>query len=132
MTLQNDRSDRGTADSADDGWEPDPVFVSGRREAKWILLMWVTCLAWTITVCSNMGYLDPAAPDIDPQTMTLVFGLPRWVFWGIALPWMISNVVSIWFCVCYMRDADLGVDAAEHPEGHDASGSHASGQEVPA
>ncbi|MCA9060393.1 MAG: hypothetical protein KDA85_17910 [Planctomycetaceae bacterium] len=104
----------------DDEWEPDPVFVSGRREAKWILLMWASCFAWTILVCGRIGYLDPTGDPINPETMPLVLGLPRWVFWGIAFPWLIANVVSIWFCLGYMKDADLGEDAAEAGFQHDS------------
>ena len=87
----------------DEQFELDPIFVSSRREAGWILLMWAACFAWTLTACGLSGYPD----DVDPETFPTLFGIPRWVAIGIAVPWMISNVVTIWFCLRVMKDGDL-------------------------
>jgi len=94
---------------ADPDLEPDPLFVASFREARWILLMWLSCFAWTLTVCLNFGYPE----TVDPQNFPTVFGIPAWVAWGIAFPWLIANAVTIWFCLCVMEDADLGEDVAE-------------------
>jgi hypothetical protein len=84
--------------------EPDPLFVASLREARWILLMWLSCFVWALTVCLNFGYPD----TVDPLNFPTVFGIPAWVAWGIAFPWLIANVVTIWFCLFVMEDADLG------------------------
>ncbi|MCP4783820.1 MAG: DUF997 family protein [Fuerstiella sp.] len=94
---------------ADPDLQPDPLFVASFREARWILLMWLSCFAWTLTVCLSFGYPE----TVDPHNFPTVLGIPAWVAWGIALPWLIANVVTIWFCLFVMEDADLGEDAGE-------------------
>ena len=94
-------------------YEPDPLYTSGLREGKWILLMWVSCFVWTLAVCLTQGYPD----SVDPTNFPTVFGIPSWVAWGIAFPWLIADAVTIWFCLTQMEDADLGVDPAPEDEG---------------
>ena len=95
------------ANVEDEGeYEPDPLFTNSLHEAKWILAMWVTCFVWTLTVCLTQGYPD----SVTPETFPTVFGIPAWVAYGIALPWCIANVVTIVFCLAYMKDGDLGDD----------------------
>ena len=36
--------------------------------------------------------------------------LPDWVFWGVAFPWGLCLLLSVWFCFRYMADDDLGQD----------------------
>lgn len=83
--------------------QPDPIFVTGLREAKWILFMWLCCFIWTMSYCINNGYQT----EVDPANFPTVFGIPEWVAWGIGLPWIIANVVTIAFCFGYMQDGDL-------------------------
>ena len=35
-------------------------------------------------------------------------GMPRWVFWGIFMPWLFVDAVTIWFVFFFMKDDDLG------------------------
>lgn len=106
----------------DPDYEPDPLFVNSLHEARWILLMWVVCLIWTLSVCLNSGYPD----TVTPETFPLVMGIPAWVAYGIALPWVLANIVTISFCLGYMKDGDLGedpaVDSAKHADSLTASG----------
>lgn len=90
-------------------YELDPFFLTSRREARWILLMWVACFIWTLTVCGLWGYED----SVDPESFPTILGIPRWVAIGIIAPWMVTNVVTFWFCLFYMQDGDLGVEQAE-------------------
>lgn len=98
----------------DSDYEPDPIFTTSLYEAKWILGMWLSCFAWTLIVCLSNGYPD----TVDPETFPLVFGMPAWVAWGIAFPWLVANVVTIVFCLGFMKDGDLG----EEPDAHAAAG----------
>lgn len=98
-----------TEHKQDEQLEPDPIFVTGLAEGKWILLMWLGCLVWTMSVCSQSAY----ETDIDPGTFPTVFGIPAWVVWGICLPWMIANLVTWWFCFFHMKDGDLGDGVSE-------------------
>ena len=83
----------------------DPTFVHARREAVVILVVWALCLVWTI------GYSSVFAYQADSAGKSLVFGLPGWVFWGVAVPWAVAAVVSIGMALVYMADDDLGEES---------------------
>ena len=87
----------------------DPVFIHSRREAVVIVLTWVVALLWTVPYCCLNGYLGTASTDPS----TFIIGMPAWVFWGIAVPWLVADVVAIWFCFAYFVDDDLGAAAEE-------------------
>ncbi|MEQ9411293.1 MAG: hypothetical protein RIK87_26505 [Fuerstiella sp.] len=100
-----------------DDYEPDPLFTDSLYEARWILLMWLCCFVWTLTVCLTFGY----PTSVQPETFPTVLGIPAWVAFGIALPWLIGDVVTIWFCLFCMKDGDLGADPDDDmPAGHPA------------
>lgn len=82
----------------------DPVFLNTRREALLILGLWLVCLCWVIPYCATQGY----RPVPEGETIELVCGMPHWVFWGVALPWLVASVVSIAMCLFVIQDDDLG------------------------
>ena len=83
------------------------TFRHARQEAFLILIAWAVALLWSVTYCYLTGFTSgPHA--IDPNAVPLLFGIPRWVFWGIAFPWLIADVFTIWLCFFYMQDDDLG------------------------
>ena len=86
----------------------DPVFLNARREAWIIFGVWVACLAWSVPYCYLYGY-PPSDEEFNPETFSTYMGVPSWVCWGILVPWLLSNVFTIWFCFFYMKDDDLGV-----------------------
>src|SRR5438067_436541 len=90
----------------------DPIVTTARREALVVLAAWIVALIWTIGYCIKFGY------GRDPHTLTLVLGVPDWIFWGILTPWGACYLFSAWFCYFFMADADLGADTEE--EGGDA------------
>lgn len=94
-------SDDSNQERTEDEW--DPVFLHSRREAILIFATWVVALLWTIPYCYLNGYL----PDKKVETVTFILGMPGWVFWGIAVPWLVADVVAIWFCFGYFVDDDL-------------------------
>ena len=85
----------------------DPTFLHARREAIVIVALFAVFCIWSISVCYGFGYLntDEHRPDI-----ATTFGMPSWVFWGICLPWIVVDVVAVWFCFFFMQDDDLGED----------------------
>ena len=95
-----------TLSDVDSDYEPDPLFVDSLHEAKWILVMWLTCFVWTLTVCLTQGY----SRNVNPDSFPMVFGIPAWVAYGIALPWCLANIATFIFCLGYMKDGDLGAD----------------------
>ena len=82
----------------------DPLFLHSRREAGVILLVWGLCFAWTVPYCYLYGYSAPA----NPAELPLVLGMPAWVFWGVAVPWVVAGLVSIALCLWFIQDDDLG------------------------
>ncbi len=92
---------------------PDPRQTRGseqrllrnaRREGLVILGAWAVALLWGVGVSYLFGY------GRDPRAIGLVLGMPDWVFWGVALPWALCLLFSVWFCFWYMADDDLGQD----------------------
>ena len=100
--------------------ELDPVFVSSRREALIIVAVWFAALCWCVPYCYLTGYGKP----VDAATLETVFGVPKWIFWGIAVPWLVADAFTIVFCLFVMRDDDLGVAAVsdqDRPDGSDTA-----------
>lgn len=91
--------------------ELDPVFLHSKREAWIILGLWVVALLWAVPYCYMNGYQT----GLDPETIETTMGIPSWVFWGIAFPWLVADIFTIWFCLFFMKEDDLG----EAHEGED-------------
>ena len=91
---------------SDDSRPLDPVFVNARREAIWILGLYVACLIWSVGWSAALGYAPPS------DEVTTVLGMPLWVFVAVALPWLAADVFTVWFCFFYMVDDDLGEDTS--------------------
>ena len=87
-----------------DGQQPeyDPVFLNSRREAKVIFFFWLCGLLWCVPCCYLLGYGEQNA-----ESMSVVLGVPAWLFWGIALPWLLADVATTWFCFYFMKDDPL-------------------------
>ena len=92
--------------------EYDPVFIHARRETLVIVALFAAFFLWSLFVCYNYGYLRPDAPEAPVK---IVLGMPSWVFWGLFVPWIVVDVVAVWFCFFYMKADDLG----EAHEGED-------------
>ncbi len=84
--------------------EYDPVFLHSRKEAIVIFCAWAITLLWAVPFCYLNGYID----DFDPQSFSMIWGMPTWLFWGIALPWLVADLFTAWFCFCFMADDELG------------------------
>ncbi len=91
--------------------EEDPVFLNSRREAIVIAGLWFAALLWTVPYCYTFGYQPPD----DPEQLQTVMGMPSWVFWGIAAPWGVCSLATIFLCLSCIRDDDLG-EAPEDAE----------------
>ena len=89
-----------------DRWDDhdlDPVFLHSRRETKVLLITFFIFLVWVVGVSWWLGYeTDPAAP------LQMVWGMPRWVVWGVAVPWLGANLFTLWFCWRCVADDPLG------------------------
>lgn len=83
----------------------DPLLRSARREALYVLVMWLGALAYTVGYCARYGY-GRSADDLQ-----FVLGFPDWVFWGIVVPWAVCIALSSLLAFGIMADADLGEEA---------------------
>jgi len=81
----------------------DPVFQHSRREAVLIFAIWVCALLWSVPYC----YLNGYPTTFDPDTFQTVWGIPAWVFWGIGVPWLIADILTIFMCLFVIKDDDL-------------------------
>ena len=85
----------------------DPVYRHALREAFVILALWGTSFAWTVPYCYTHGYTR------EDGTVETVLGIPAWVWWGVALPWIVMGVIAILLCLVFIQDDDLGHTADE-------------------
>jgi hypothetical protein len=98
--------------SSSEEFELDPVFLNSRREAWAIFGVWFLCLIWAVPVSYMMGY----GQTVTPGNVPTILGMPVWIFWGIVCPWLVADVITTWFCFCYIKNDDLGVAPEELAE----------------
>ena len=80
----------------------DPVFANAKRETKVLLVTFLVFLVWSVGVSYYLGY------GIDPEIIeTRIFGMPRWVFWGVLVPWGVATLFTIWFAWFFMMNDSL-------------------------
>jgi len=109
---------------------PDPLLKNASREARLILFFWLVSGVVTIAVCYFFGYLshepdiNSTGPDLvhllgpftefdrrpDTFSTPLGLGIPDWIFYGVAVPWIACIVLTFWFCLRYFTEDDLGID----------------------
>ncbi|VAX37285.1 hypothetical protein MNBD_PLANCTO02-1288 [hydrothermal vent metagenome] len=82
------------------------LLKNARKEAVVILFIWLVASVWTMLFCYFSGYSGSGA--VNRETISLTCGIPTWVFWGVAMPWGVVDICTIWFCLFYMQDDDLG------------------------
>lgn len=72
---------------------------------------WALALVWSVGAGYVLGY------QRDADSIRLILGMPDWVFWSVAVPWVVCFLFSTWFCFFFMADDDLGRDRAGE-DGH--------------
>ena len=70
-------------------------------EIHWMLVFWLVCFLWVITYCVCFGEVD------DGRELSMIAGIPSWVFWGIAVPWIVATVFSAWFALARISEDSL-------------------------
>lgn len=96
----------------DEDYEHDPVFTNSYREAVVIIVLFVLFMFWTVGISFWLGVREDVS---DVEAISLVWGMPQWVFYGVFLPWMLVNVISVWFCFGLMKTDDLSEGASSLP-----------------
>ena len=75
-------------------------FLQTRRELFVILAGFTIFLIWVLLTCWIFGY------ERQEEELNTIFGLPDWVFLGVALPWLGASVFTFWFCLRRLRGDD--------------------------
>lgn len=97
-------------DQATEGESLGRSFRQARKEMWVMLAAWVVFFLWVTLSCAQTAF---SGPDESGQIATL-FGMPRWVATGIAIPWLAANVFIIWFALGFMKDTPLPADEPEN------------------
>ena len=73
------------------------------RKELWVMLgTWLFFALWT------WGYNSIFAGEKQEASVDTLFGMPRWVVVGVAGPWLLALVVTVWFATSFMKDTSLG------------------------
>jgi fatty acid desaturase len=86
----------------------DPLYLHSLRETAVILLLFAIFCGWAVGVYYVLGLRDAGDAASAAAPVSVVFGMPAWVFYGLFLPWIVVNVVAFWFSFGFMKDDDLG------------------------
>ncbi len=81
-------------------------YRQARRELKFQLITWTVFAAWVV------GFGAVAAYNAESETVEMTLGMPRWVVWGIAVPWVVAFLITVYFAGWFMQDTEL-VDDSE-------------------
>ena len=93
-----------TEPSEDGDFQLDPVYLHARSETIIIVSLCTLFLVITLIICGTMGY-DKSPTEIARVDATM--GMPTWVFWGLLVPWVMVNLLTILFCFVWMTEDDL-------------------------
>ncbi|MBL8892920.1 MAG: hypothetical protein JNL67_23280 [Planctomycetaceae bacterium] len=96
----------------DNAWEYDPEFLRARAEMWSVLWLFLTSMIWTIGWSYFAGYQK--LTEDEAKNISLLWGMPTWVFWGIFVPWITIDFVAIWFCFFYLQDSQT-IDSEAAP-----------------
>lgn len=91
----------------------DPDYLHSLRELVILLLIFGLAICWSIFVSFWLGYKNNEDAEAITQ-VSLILGIPAWVFWGILVPWLVIDVLAIIFCFGYMK-ADKALDQPVEP-----------------
>jgi hypothetical protein len=80
----------------------DPVSVSSRREMWIVFGVWAAFCIWVVGYCKLNAFVE------GNGEVPVTLGMPSWVFWGVAFPWLAATTFSIVFALFFMKDHDLG------------------------
>lgn len=78
-------------------------FGQSLREFWVIVTAWIGFALWTTLAGSLLAFQRPD----EGAPIATTFGMPRWVFFTVLLPWIAGNVFIFWFAVRFMQDTDL-------------------------
>ena len=72
-----------------------------------VLAVWALAGVWTIAVSFALGL------RVRPEQLSfpLGLGIPHWVLWGVVVPWIVCNAVTVVMCFWGIEDIPLDSEA---------------------
>ena len=93
--------------------DEDPLLCSARRELKVAVIFWVVFATWAIGLGKLLAYRKPP----EGEMISMLMGMPSWVFWVVMLPWFLATLFTLWFALRFMKDHDLLADSGMNEDG---------------
>lgn len=97
------------------GAPEDPVYKNGLKDARFGMIFWAIATFFVCGCAYFLGYQRPGqkltSADIQP-----IFGIPKWFFISVVVPWVVCSVVCIVYAGFIMTDDDLGRDHTDELE----------------
>ena len=87
-------------------------FRQSRLEMWFMLGAWVIFFAVVTWICGALAF-KPVVNEEGLIPGSTLWGMPRWVVIGIAIPWLAANAFIIWFALGFMKDTPLVDEPAE-------------------
>ena len=93
----------------------DPVYINSLKDARFGITFWAIATTVVCGLSYILGYQQSGrkltAADIQP-----FFGIPRWFFISVLVPWVLCSIVCVVYAGFIMTDEDLGTDHTEELE----------------
>lgn len=100
--------------------ETSVAIALGRSFRQSRLEMWLMLGAWVVFfvvvtgICGTLAF-QPVVNEEGLIPGATLWGMPRWVVLGIAIPWLAGNAFIIWFALGFMKDTPLANETADSP-----------------
>ena len=110
-----DSPDSPAQDGADESADAlGQSFRQSRLEMWFMLGAWVIFFAVVTWTCGALAF-QPVVSEAGLIPEATLWGMPRWVVIGIAIPWLAANAFIIWFALGFMKDTPLADEATGTP-----------------
>ncbi len=76
-------------------------FKQTKRELGIFLTGWLFFAAWVIIYSYFNAYKD------QNKEPSITFGMPSWVFWGIAVPWICATAFTVYLSLFVIKDQEF-------------------------
>ncbi|MBT7982913.1 MAG: DUF997 family protein [Akkermansiaceae bacterium] len=76
-------------------------FKQAKSELGIFLTGWLFFAAWVITYSYFNAYKD------QNEEPSITFGMPSWVFWGIAVPWICATAFTVYLSLFVIKDQEF-------------------------
>lgn len=73
-------------------------FKQSKRELVFFLAGWIFFAAWVLIYAYFNAYKD------QEKEPSITLGMPSWVFWGIAIPWICATAFTIYISLFVIKD----------------------------